>query len=122
MTGLVSTGGLGEGQAVALEPLTGDDPIQVAGYRLRARLGAGGMGRVYLAFTPGGRPVALKVVRAEYGDDEDFRARFRHEIESARQVHGLYTAQVLDAGPDASPPWLVTAYVPGPSLAQAVRD
>src|SRR5215472_6841499 len=80
------------------------------------------MGRVYLAFTPGGRPVALKVVRPEYGDDEDFRARFRHEIESARQVHGLYTAQVLDAGPDAVPPWLVTAYVPGPSLAQAVRD
>jgi protein kinase-like protein len=122
MHGLVSTGGLGKGQAVALEPLTGEDPVQVAGYQLRARLGAGGMGRVYLAFTPGGRPVALKVVRPEYGDDEDFRARFRHEIESARQVHGLYTAQVLDAGPDAIPPWLVTAYVPGPSLAQAVRD
>jgi hypothetical protein len=80
------------------------------------------MGRVYLAFTPGGRPVALKVVRPEYGDDEDFRARFRQEIEAARQVHGLYTAQVLDAGPDAVPPWLVTAYVPGPSLAQAVRE
>jgi hypothetical protein len=107
---------------MALEPLTGDDPAEVAGYRLRARLGAGGMGRVYLAFTPGGRPVALKVVRPEYGDDVEFRARFRQEIEAARQVHGLYTAQVLDAGPDAVPPWLVTAYVPGPSLTQAVRE
>jgi len=80
------------------------------------------MGRVYLAFTPGGRPVALKVVRPEFGGDEDFRARFRQEIQAARRVHGLYTAQVLDAGPDADPPWLVTAYVAGPSLAQAVRE
>src|SRR5215472_6362433 len=115
-------GGLGRTGLVALEPLTGADPEQVAGYRVRARLGAGGMGRVYLAFTPGGRPVALKVVRPEYGDDADFRTRFRQEIQAARQVHGLYTAQVLDAGPDADPPWLVTAYVPGPSLAQAVRE
>jgi len=80
------------------------------------------MGRVYLAFTPGGRPVALKVVRPVFGGDEDFRARFRQEIQAARRVHGLYTAQVLDAGPDADPPWLVTAYVVGPSLAQAVRE
>ena len=107
---------------MALEPLTGDDPAEVAGYRLRARLGAGGMGRVYLAFTPGGRPVALKVMRPEFGGDEEFRARFRQEIQAAWQVHGLYTAQVLDAGPDADPPWLVTAYVAGPSLQQAVRD
>src|SRR5580692_5447783 len=103
-----------------MEPLTGDDPDQIAGYRLRARLGAGGMGRVYLAFTAGGRPVALKMIRPELGDDRDFRDRFRQEVEAARRVHGLYTAQVLDADPDASPPWLVTAYVPGPSLQQAV--
>jgi eukaryotic-like serine/threonine-protein kinase len=106
--------------AITVEPLAGDDPAEVAGYRLHARLGAGGMGRVYLAFTPGGRPVALKVVRPELGDDPDFRARFRQEVAAARRVHGLYTAQVLDADPDASPPWLVTAYVPGPSLQQAV--
>jgi serine/threonine protein kinase len=60
-----------------VEPLAGDDPAEVAGYRLRARLGAGGMGRVYLALTAGGRPVALKIVRPELGDDQDFRVRFQ---------------------------------------------
>src|SRR5450755_797411 len=78
------------------------------------------MGRVYLAFTRGGRAVAIKVVRAEFGDDEEFRDRFRHEVIAAQRVHGLYTAQVLDADPDAQPPWLATAYVPGLSLQQAV--
>ncbi len=103
-----------------VQPLASDDPAEIGGYRLRARLGAGGMGRVYLASTPAGRSVALKVVRPELGDDQDFRARFRQEIQAARQVHGLYTAQLLDADPAATPPWLVTAYVPGPSLQQAV--
>ena len=65
-------------------------------------------------------PVALKVVRPELGEDQVFRARFRQEIQAARRVHGLYTAQVLDADPVATPPWLVTAYVPGPSLQEAV--
>jgi serine/threonine kinase PknH len=105
-----------------MEPLTRDDPAEIGGYRLRARLGAGGMGRVYLASTPGGRPVALKVVRPELGDDADFRARFRQEIEAAQRVRGLYTAELLNADPAATPPWLVTAYVPGPSLQQAVAD
>jgi protein kinase-like protein len=103
-----------------VKPLTGDDPQEIAGYQVRARLGAGGMGRVYLALTRGGRPVAIKVVRAEFGDDEEFRDRFRHEVVAAQRVHGLYTAQVLDADPDAQPPWLATAYVPGLSLQQAV--
>jgi hypothetical protein len=105
-----------------IEPLTGDDPREVAGYQVRGRLGAGGMGRVYLALTRAGRPVAIKVVRAEFGDDEEFRDRFRHEVVAAQRVHGLYTAQVLDADPDAQPPWLATAYVPGLSLQQAVGD
>lgn len=96
------------------------DPAELGGYRLSGRLGAGGMGRVYLAFTRGGRPVAVKVLRPELGDDAEFRARFRHEIAAARRVSGLFTAQVLDGDPDGSPPWLVTVYVPGPSLAQAV--
>ena len=105
-----------------MQPLASDDPAEIGGYRLRGRLGSGGMGRVYLAQTRAGRPVAVKVVRPDLGDDQDFRARFRQEIEAARRVHGLYTAQVLDADPAATPPWLVTAYVPGPSLQQAVAE
>jgi serine/threonine protein kinase len=69
---------------VALEPLTRDDPGEIAGYRIRARLGSGGMGRVYLAFTQAGRPVAVKVVRPELADDADFRHRFRQEVAAAR--------------------------------------
>ena len=105
-----------------MEPLSSDDPAEIGGFRLRARLGAGGMGRVYLASTPGGRRVALKVVRPELGDDADFRSRFRQEIEAAQRVRGLYTAELLSADPTATPPWLVTAYVPGPSLQQAVAE
>ena len=60
------------------------------------------------------------MVRPELSEDQVFRARFRQEIQAARRVHGLYTAQVLDADPAATPPWLVTAYVPGPSLQEAV--
>ena len=105
-----------------VEPLTGNDPREVGGYRLRARLGSGSMGQVYLALTPGGRQVALKVVRAEFGDDEQFRARFRQEVSAAQGVHGLFTAQVLEADPDAPQPWLATSYVPGLSLRQAVTS
>jgi hypothetical protein len=103
-----------------VQPLTSDDPAKIGAYRLKARLGAGGMGRVYLAATPAGRPVAVKVVRSELSDDPDFRARFHQEIQAAQRVHGLYTAQLVDADPDATPPWLVTAYVPGPSLEEAI--
>ncbi|GGX03295.1 serine/threonine-protein kinase [Streptomyces chartreusis] len=102
------------------EPLRGDDPPVVAGYRLAARLGAGGMGRVYLSHTQGGRPVAIKVVRPELADDHDFRRRFRREVEAARRVRGAYTAELIDADAEGTPPWLATLYVPGPSLAQAV--
>ncbi len=104
------------------EPLTSDDPRQVADYQVRARLGAGGMGQVYLAITPAGRRVALKMVRAEFGDDEQFRARFRQEVAAAQRVHGLFTAQVLDADPDAAQPWLATSFVPGLSLREAVTE
>ena len=104
------------------EPLTSDDPRQLGGYQVRARLGTGGMGQVYLAITPAGRRVALKMVRAEFGDDEQFRARFRQEVAAAQRVHGLFTAQVLDADPDAPQPWLATSYVPGLSLRQAVTE
>jgi len=101
-------------------PLGPHDPREVGGYRLRALLGEGGMGRVYLSYTPGGRPVAIKVVRAEYSDDPSFRRRFEQEVSTAQRVQGLYTAPVIDAGPHAPQPWLATAYVPGPSLQYAV--
>ena len=103
-----------------VEPLTGDDPREAGGYRLSARLGSGAMGQVYLALTPGGRQVAIKMVRAGFGDDEQFRARFRQEVAAAQRVHGLFTAQVLEAEPDAPRPWLATSYVPGLSLREAV--
>ncbi|MGW2295537.1 serine/threonine-protein kinase [Streptomyces violaceorubidus] len=100
--------------------LQDDDPRTVAGYRLAARLGAGGMGRVYLSHTRGGRPVAIKVVRSELADDAVFRRRFGREIKAARRVKGAYTAELIEADPDGAPPWLATLYVPGPSLAGAV--
>ncbi|WP_405787304.1 serine/threonine-protein kinase [Streptomyces sp. NBC_01367] len=102
------------------EPLRADDPSTVAGYRIAARLGAGGMGRVYLSHTQGGRPVAIKVVRPELAEDPAFRRRFRREVEAARRVRGAYTAELIDADADGTPPWLATLYVPGPSLSQAV--
>ena len=105
-----------------MQPLTSDDPAKFGSYRLQARLGAGGMGRVYLASTLAGRSVALKVVRSELGEDPEFRIRFRREIAAAQRVHGLYTAQLVDADPDATPPWLVTTYVPGPSLEEAIEQ
>jgi eukaryotic-like serine/threonine-protein kinase len=106
--------------AEVFEPLQDDDPRTVAGYRLAARLGAGGMGRVYLSHTRGGRPVAIKVVRSELADDPTFRRRFGREIKAARQVKGAYTAELIDADADGTPPWLATLYVPGPSLSDAV--
>ncbi|MFE2550842.1 serine/threonine-protein kinase [Streptomyces sp. NPDC059355] len=102
------------------QPLREDDPQTVAGYRLAARLGAGGMGRVYLSHTPGGRPVAIKVVRPELAEDPTFLRRFRREVEAARRVRGAYTAELIDADVDGVPPWLATVYVPGPSLSEAV--
>ncbi|MFD0473051.1 serine/threonine-protein kinase [Nonomuraea thailandensis] len=105
----------------AFEPLHGDDPRTLGGYALRARIGAGGMGRVFLSFSPGGRPVAVKMVRAEFADDSEFRARFAQEVRAAQQVNGIHIAQLLDADAGAPTPWLATAYIPGPSLSEAVR-
>ncbi|WP_371604676.1 serine/threonine protein kinase [Streptomyces sp. NBC_01220] len=101
------------------QPLEAADPPVVGGYRLVARLGAGGMGRVYLSHTPGGRPVAIKVVRPELADDPDFRRRFGREISAAQRVRGAYTAELIEADAEGVPPWLATLYVPGPSVAEA---
>jgi serine/threonine protein kinase len=106
-----------------MQELAPGDPELIGPYRLRGRLGAGGMGRVYLGLSPGGRSVAVKVIRADLAQDTEFRARFRREVAVARTVSGLFTAPVIDADVDGPVPWLATAYVPGPSLADAVsRD
>ena len=98
------------------------DPQLIGPYRLRGRLGAGGMGQVFLGRSAGGRPVAVKVVRAHLATDPEFRERFRREIAVARKVSGVYTSPVIDADVDGPVPWLATAYVEGPSLADAVSQ
>ncbi|WP_344294479.1 serine/threonine-protein kinase, partial [Streptomyces synnematoformans] len=105
-----------------LRPLGADDPRTVAGYRLAGRLGAGGMGKVYLSYTRGGRPVAIKVIRPEFADDPEFRRRFAQEVHAAQRVQGLYTAPVVDSDTEGDQPWLATAYVTGPALADVVTE
>ncbi|MGA4731216.1 serine/threonine-protein kinase [Micromonospora taraxaci] len=98
------------------------DPARLGGYDVLARLGDGGMGSVFLARSPQGQRVAVKVVRPELSHDEEFRGRFRSEVNRARQVPPFCTAEVLDADPDHDPPYLVVEYVEGPSLAEVVRE
>jgi len=107
---------------VSMEALSADDPRSAGEFRLRARLGVGGMGRVYLGMSPAGRAVAVKVVHPELARDAEFLARFRSEVAAAQAVNGIYTAQVVAAGLYDSPPWLATAYVPGPTLQQLVDE
>ncbi|MQY09264.1 WD40 repeat domain-containing serine/threonine protein kinase [Actinomadura macrotermitis] len=105
-----------------MDPLLPGDPRRIGDYRLEGRLGAGGMGQVYLGLSPGGRRVAVKVIRPDHAGTPHFRERFAREIEAARRVHGFYTAEVVDADPAGEPPWMATAYIPGRSLDRAVRD
>ncbi|MGW3949525.1 protein kinase domain-containing protein [Streptomyces sp. NPDC004752] len=104
-----------------MEPLTGDDPRQVGPYRLLMRLGEGGMGQVYLGRSPGGRTVAVKLVHAGLVGAPGFRERFAREVRASQAVSGTGTAPVVAADPDAVVPWLASAYIPGPSLAEAVH-
>ncbi|MFE0582646.1 protein kinase [Streptomyces sp. NPDC058874] len=104
-----------------MKPLETGDPTSLGEgrYRLVGRLGQGGMGVVYLGRSQSGRAVAVKVVRPELSTEPGFRRRFADEVAAARRVGGFHTAPVVDADPDGDPAWLVTAFVPGPTL-QAV--
>ncbi|MFE4633610.1 bifunctional serine/threonine protein kinase/MFS transporter [Streptomyces sp. NPDC056773] len=99
-----------------MDQLIVEDPTRIGPYRLIARLGAGGMGLVYLGRSEGGRTVAVKVVQAEYAGNPEFRRRFAREVAAARRVGGSWTAAVLDADPEAAVPWVATQYIPGPDL------
>ncbi|MET9042070.1 PQQ-binding-like beta-propeller repeat protein [Streptomyces sp. NPDC002387] len=105
-----------------VDQLTQHDPRRIGPFEVLGRLGAGGMGLVYLARSASGRRVAIKTVRTELAEDQLFRVRFTREVEAARAVSGFYTAAVVDADPRAAVPWLATAYVPAPSLEEIVTD
>ena len=113
----LAAGGVGE-----LDELQAVDPRRIGPYWLEGRLGSGGMGRVYLGRSPGGRNVAIKVIRADLAENPDFRARFAQEVSAARKVSGIFTAPVVDADLDGPVPWLATSYIAGPSLADAVQE
>jgi len=105
-----------------MEPLSANDPQVVGEFQLRARLGTGGMGRVYLGYSRAGRAVAVKVIHPELARDAEFRNRFAREVAAARAVSGMYTAPVVAAGLDDDPPWLATAFVPGPPLSDVITS
>jgi len=103
-----------------VQGLQAGDPQLIGPYRVVRRLGSGGMGHVFLGRSPGGRLLAIKVIRAELAGDLEFRTRFQREVAAARSVSGLFTAPVVDADLEAPVPWLATAYIAGSSLADTV--
>jgi len=103
-------------------PLTADDPRELGGHRLLGRIGRGGMGMVYLGTMRSGRRLAIKVIRAEYAEDAEFRARFEREVTAALRVRGPFLAALIDADLASATPWLATEYVPGPTLAHRVAQ
>ncbi|MEZ0111858.1 hypothetical protein ABH920_005876 [Catenulispora sp. EB89] len=103
-----------------MKPLGLPDPRRIGPYRIFAQLGRGGMGRVFLAGAPDGRLVALKLVHVQHVEEPGFRERFRREVAASRRVSGAYTAPVVDADVETEIPWLVTVFVPGPSLREAI--
>ncbi|MFF4267403.1 serine/threonine-protein kinase [Streptomyces virginiae] len=105
-----------------MEALRDVDPARIGAHALLARLGAGGMGQVYLARSPGGRLVAVKVIRDEITGHPEALARFRREAETVRAVRSAYTANLIDASLAVAPYWLATEYVAGPTLGHAVAE
>lgn len=113
--------GYGSG-AFSFKPLEDIDPQRVGSYEIRARIGRGAVGQVFLAFSPEGRPIAVKLLRPELGEDQEFRSRFSREIDVAQRVHSPYVARVVGNDPNAKAPWLASEYVCGPSLHELVRE
>lgn len=111
----------GSGAAPQIHPLEPSDPQELGGYQLLGRIGAGGMGVVYLAETRTGRKLALKAILKEFVQDPEFRTRFRREAAAAMKVRGRYLATLIDADPDGTQPWLAVEYVEGPALTAVVQ-
>ncbi|MFE7509581.1 serine/threonine-protein kinase [Promicromonospora sp. NPDC057488] len=111
----------GSGAAPQIQPLEPGDPQELGGYQLLGRIGAGGMGAVYLAETRTGRRLALKAILREHVQDPEFRTRFRREAAAAMKVRGRFLATLIDADPDGEQPWLAVEYVEGPALSAVVR-
>ncbi|HEY9371385.1 serine/threonine-protein kinase [Streptomyces sp.] len=105
-----------------MEPLNPEDPVAIGPFRLLGRLGVGGMGRVFLARSEGGRTVAVKVVHAELAEQDEFRRRFAREVAALERVGGTGTTPVLGSDTSADAPWVAIGYVPGPSLRTVVAD
>ncbi len=106
---------------MARTPLRPDDPVRIGNYRLTARLGAGGMGVVYLGVAWDGSPVAVKVLRPDLADDEEFRRRFGREVSALVQIRGECTVRVIEADSQSARPFVVTEYAPGPSLSEYIE-